>query len=91
MPAHKPSCFQAAAYDPGAPLRDPRSRRSAAECAADMAAVMAEIHHARGDGTVTKDDLHRAGFTNGEIDSCHADAVAALAERLKPAHLRRAA
>ena len=91
MHVRKPSCFSPSAYDPGAPLRAPLSRRSTAECTAEMAAIMAEILHANGNGTVTKDDLHRAGFTDGEIDRCHADAVVALRSRVAPRQIQRAA
>ena len=91
MSRFKPSCFQPAAYDPHAPLRSPLSRRSNEDCAADMAACMQQISASHGQGTVTEDDLMRAGFTPGEIERCRGAAVAGLVERLKPADRRRAA
>jgi hypothetical protein len=65
-------------------MRSPLSKRSIEELTLDMAAVIALYAQASPDGTVTKDDLHRAGFSNGEIDQVHGDAVAAAEERLQP-------
>ena len=74
----------ARSYDPIGPIRSPLSRRSTVECTENMADVIVLFVHASTDGTVTKDDLHRAGFNNGEIERCYPDAAVIAAERLRP-------
>ena len=86
----KPSCFTPANYDPYAPLRSPLSRRSSAECVDDMVVCMQEILANHGTGIVDEHDLMRAGFTPGEIERHRGEAVAALAQRLRPAGRRAA-
>ena len=86
-----PSRFPTQSYDPIGPMRSPLSKRSIEELTLDMAAVIALYAQGSNDGTVTKDDLHRAGFTNGEIDRVHGAAVAAAKERLAPYQAGRAA
>lgn len=72
------------AYDPIGPIRSRESKGNAAETTAEMASTIALLAANNPEGSVSKDDLHRAGFTEAEITRCQAEAVVIASERMAP-------
>jgi hypothetical protein len=68
-------------HDAVLPVRSPLSKGSISAAIADMADVILRLAPSSPDGTVTRDDLHDSGFTNGEIDACWPDAITLAASR----------